>query len=833
MTRLVEIAGSWRVAVRVARRTAYRSKARTLLVVLMLALPVFAGTALALSYASTYTSADAEATWRLGRADYKIDGPGADKVLATLPAGSETTRITYGRTVVRADGSYSLRDYEAVDVDHPLTRGMFAVRAGRAPRGPAEVAVSASLAKAVGVGVGDPLWTGLPLRERTVVGLIDSAEELGKPIVVSPADHPLGPSGPHTLVGLPAGGQGWQPPNPATLMTCRDQVGGGRTCTSSFSTFHRPDLRPDAAELATRTAAFVLVVGFAGTQVALLAGAAFAVGARRQRRELAMMGAVGAGPAQVARMVLANGLVLGAFAGVCGVGLGALAYGLNRDRVERIANHPLTEGVLPVPWLVLIALFAVAVGLLAALGPARAAARQSFRSATSGREEASRGDNLVWLVGGLLLAGAGALAALVASGTTDGVVTVTAGTVAVLLGVTAFAPVLVSIAGRAAPRLPLAVRLAARHAARHRLRTAASVAAVCTAVAGSMALMLYHSAESVDSMAIQPTARTGQVLVPAAVAQRLTPERLGELERSLPTRAVVPVRPVAATAAAHTDSAPEYGQTGLPAFPSQLVAVGGAELIRAVTGAQAPPEALETLRRGGVVAFAPSLVDGGTVELIPRDGRPAFRLPATVVPAPDVYTDVPGAVIAEPTAAARKLAVETGGLIVDTTRVPTGAELVAANSVALAAQVEAGEHLPTEITVGSKHSPHRKYGPMFLVLAVISGLVTLAASAVAVGLATAEMRNDLSTLAAVGAGPRLRRRIAAAQAGLIVGLGALLGVAGGIAPAAGMVAFRRDLAWQVPWLPLAITVLAAPVLAVVATTLLTRPRLILVRRMVV
>jgi len=35
----------------------------------------------------------------------------------------------------------------------------------------------------------------------------------------------------------------------------------------------------------------------------------------------------------------------------------------------------------------------------------------------------------------------------------------------------------------------------------------------------------------------------------------------------------------------------------------------------------------------------------------------------------------------------------------------------------------------------------------------------------------------------------------------------------------------------VPWLPLAITVLVAPVVAVLATALLTRPRLVLVRRL--
>lgn len=108
--------------------------------------------------------------------------------------------------------------------------------------------------------------------------------------------------------------------------------------------------------------------------------------------------------------------------------------------------------------------------------------------------------------------------------------------------------------------------------------------------------------------------------------------------------------------------------------------------------------------------------------------------------------------------------------------------------------------------------------------------VTLAAGAVAVGLTTAEMRDDMATLAAVGAGSRLRRGIAAAQAGLLVGIGVLLGVVAGVAPAAGMVAFRRDLEWQLPWLPLTVTVLVTPVLAVLATALLTRPRLVLTRR---
>jgi hypothetical protein len=100
----------------------------------------------------------------------------------------------------------------------------------------------------------------------------------------------------------------WSPLSMPVPRSCEAVDGGGQVCVSSFGFAYRGDVRPDAAELATRTAAFVLVIGFAGTQVALLAGAAFAIGARRQRRELAMVGAV---------------------AGVRGVGLGALTYWLN------------------------------------------------------------------------------------------------------------------------------------------------------------------------------------------------------------------------------------------------------------------------------------------------------------------------------------------------------------------------------------------------------------------------------------------------------------------------------------------------------------------------
>jgi putative ABC transport system permease protein len=801
----------------------------------MLAMPVYAGTVLALSYRYTYASAETEASWAVGQADYSIDGPDLDRVAATLPAGSRTMPVTHGKAIVHVGDRYSLQGYEAADVADPLARGKYVVREGRAPRGAAEIAVSTRLAAALQARIGDTLSAGLPPREHTVVAIVDMARELSEPTLVVSAGYPLSAGGSRQLlVKLPVGGAAWTPQAQAEALHI-----------TAFGWTDRASVKPSAAEQATRAAALVLVVGFAGVQVALLAGAAFAVGARRQRRELAMVGAVGAGRTQLGRLVLGHGLVLGVVAGLVGVGLGVLTFAGSRDRVEEIANHPLAATGAPVAWLVGIALFAVAVGVLAALGPARGVARQAFMAALAGREPVSRASSLRWLTGGLLVAAGGAAAATVASGTSGSLITVTVGAVAVLLGITALAPVLVSVFGRLAPMLPLSMRLAVRHAARHRLRTAASVAAVCSAVAGSMALMLVNAAKSDNAVFSQPNARSGQVLMPAEAAGRLTPARLAEIGRTLPTRSAVPFGALSWTAGMRFDEAARYRNSGLPPFPSTRVAVGDGALIRAVTGAEPPPAALETLRQGGAVVFYPELLHGGTEELRPPEGSadPEITLAATLVPAPDYYTKLPGAVISEETAARHHLAVSPGGVVFDTTRVPTAAELAAANSLTLALFVEpstdgetdAGATAairPIALAVGTRPSTGgRDFSAMFLILSVVSAAVTLAASAVAVGLATSEMRNDLSTLAAVGAGPRLRRRMAAAQAGLIVGLGALLGAVGGVAPAAGMVAFRRDLVWDVPWLPLVLTVLIAPVLAVTATALLTRPRLVLVRRL--
>ena len=69
-----------------------------------------------------------------------------------------------------------------------------------------------------------------------------------------------------------------------------------------------------------------MIAGFGLLEVVLLAGTAFAVGARRQVRTLGLVAASGGDAKQVRNIVLAQGVVLGALGGIAGVALGIAVY---------------------------------------------------------------------------------------------------------------------------------------------------------------------------------------------------------------------------------------------------------------------------------------------------------------------------------------------------------------------------------------------------------------------------------------------------------------------------------------------------------------------------
>src|SRR5690606_25241040 len=133
------------------------------------------------------------------------------------------------------------------------------------------------------------------------------------------------------------------------------------------------------------------VGGLAMLEVVLLAGPAFAVGARRRQRDLALVGASGGTPAQLRRIVLADGVVLGLAGAVVGLILGIAAASVSLPLLEEYLMQRRVGGWRMWPTaLAAIAGAAVLTGVLAALIPATTAARQHLVAALAGRRGITR-----------------------------------------------------------------------------------------------------------------------------------------------------------------------------------------------------------------------------------------------------------------------------------------------------------------------------------------------------------------------------------------------------------------------------------------------------------
>jgi hypothetical protein len=242
----------------------------------------------------------------------------------------------------------------------------------------------------------------------------------------------------------------------------------------------------------------------------LIAAAAFVVGARRQLRELGLVGAIGGERRHVLAVVLLGGTTLGLVGSVGGALLGIAAVYVAHPLFDDFIGHP----VGPVEINVLVVIGDVAMGTIAAtvaaLLPARAAARVSTLDALAGRSGAPRPPGRVAGVG-LVAVAAGGL--LTAWGTqTDHDLLLSGGLLAMLSGFLLSIPLLVAFVGRIASRLPFTGRLAARDAARYGRRTGAAVAAAAIALSVPVAVSTYsYSKETYERRF--PAIRDDQLLI--------------------------------------------------------------------------------------------------------------------------------------------------------------------------------------------------------------------------------------------------------------------------------------------------------------------------------
>jgi len=870
----------WRLALRIARRDALRHRARTLLVVAMVGLPVMAVVGVDTLYRTNDVTPVEALPATLGAADARIVGESrervyadpergqvrqesspadppwsADEVAGLLPAGSRLLEVVEGQISFRTDAGYAEVDGRAQDSGDPALTGALVLTDGRFPSADSEVAVSREIAQR-GVAVGDVLRLTRDQRPATVVGVVRSPIGSPDPVLLLPrSGAPLLDGARTSFLATVPGGLDW----PAV----RELNGHGLVVVSrevvtdppSPATWLPPDQGMDGSGSAQATAVDALIIASVVLEVVLLAGPAFAVGVRRQRRDLALIAATGGSPADLRRVVLASGAVLGGGAAVVGAVLGVGAGRIGVPLFERWSTATFGPFDVPVGHLLLTVAVGTLAGLCAAYVPARQAARTDVVPALEGRRGQVRTS---WRspVLGLVLAAVGAvLVVMGARGTEAGVA---GGAALLIIGAVAAAPWLVGLLAPLGRRLPTSARLAVRDATRNRSRTAPAVAAVMATVAGVTALAIGNQSDSSQSRRdYVAQAPVGAAVIHgdvdaegwaemAAVLRRQSPDRpVHEVEGMAFMSPGEPQREVAVLRAGCTADGPDcryFPDVGSMSTMQGDLAVADAAAVRALDTVGLPEAALRELDAGRALVIGRGAVDRGQVTLVASEfddqGRQTqigrVTLPAVEA---DIHpggaqVTLPGLVVVPPALADRlpvpvvPMTLVTGGPDdpVTADQEETIREALSAVSSATSVYVERG--WTDYLAVGR------------WLLFGLGGLLVLVATLTATGLALADARPDFATLAAVGAAPRTRRYVAMGSAAVIGGVGAVLGLLVGFGPGIAVAYPLTSTDYgngahpviDVPWLLLAGVGVLVPLLAVAVTGLAVRSRLPMERR---
>ena len=519
-----------RAALRLASRQVRRAWASSLLVVTLIALPmalVSGGIVFAVSHVPT---TDETLTAELGQADswvavvngpdpslrqyldrptwWEIDRddmtgipanaeqPMPESAVPLLPRGLDVIEIGEGAVTAETAGGAGALAAVIGDAWDPVLDGRFEMHEGRAPTNTREAMVSPGALERLGAAIGDELVLTEPAASFTITGVMTQAEDADAAEVVflpaTAATRALQEDVTATRWFLPE----WNPtPDDVGALNQQGLIVLDRQLYTDPGAGAAPGWGLDNL-VATTLALTGIAAAFTGYLVVLLAGAAFSVSARRQQRSLAVAASVGGARGDIFRIVLLQGTVLGLVGGVLGTGVG-IGLGV-------LFLHLLDDGSaaafwglhIPVPALVGVVAFAVIVGTIAAIAPARAATRGEVIAALRGarRPVRVRTDRPLW--GSLLLAmgvgvtgaaGAG-LAALSAADAqikdysnplwTLAVIGIIAGPLLLQIGVILAGHWLLTLLTRVLSPLGIASRIASRDAAANPGRIVPAFAAI-------------------------------------------------------------------------------------------------------------------------------------------------------------------------------------------------------------------------------------------------------------------------------------------------------------------------------------------------------------------
>jgi putative ABC transport system permease protein len=502
---------SWKFAARLARREVRRRPGRTILVMLLIAVPVIGMTLGSIVFRTTQNDEAASFAREFGTADLAVSSYDTQDWFSStsplgddapqLPSGSTTLTYASSSTYVRAEvnGEITSTYVELSDIDltNPIATDTVEVRRGRIPTATGEVLLGRDVAKRFGVDVGDSLRMVRPDLQLKVVGI-------GRDISRFDADVMIVPGFDRTLYNANSG---------ATLTTLIDVPADSsdrvtETIAAGFGAFDEFD-EFDMPEFSVRTAtserffssldnetAKTLAWGWVGGAVAFIAvgivvAAAFATSARRQLVTIGQLSSNGASERLVRRTMGLQGMWTGAFGALLGLGLaivGAL-IAFRSGLFEVLLGHGLSTISVVASDVVVIGITAVVAATVAALIPARSASRIPVLSALAGRRPVATPPR--WMVpagialflGGLFLLGG---AASMSDAGDFGAMLAVIGSLGVMFGIVCASPLIVSLVGKVGSKGSGVVRLASRSLDRSRARSAAVLTAI--AVVGALAV---------------------------------------------------------------------------------------------------------------------------------------------------------------------------------------------------------------------------------------------------------------------------------------------------------------------------------------------------------
>ncbi len=918
-----------RIAFTIARRSSIRSVGRSALIVLLIAVPIAAMSAVVVVGSSMQATTGERLASQLGTSQAVLRAVSPPNVpirqnplnadvwrqannkeyLTTnsfvapnvfLPAGVRViTSYSANATVTTADGVASLTTFEGTMWDRSLA-GHFDLTRGRSPRTNDEIVASKAGLERLGVSLGGTVQLRAPLtREVTVVGVLEDrklpssrAILFGKPEAFSHADSAARVVA--TDYYLPDHALSW-----AQVQQLNSH---GITVMSRAVSVNPPPPGEGVPDSNASTLQSILFTGailtaFAAFEIVLLAGAAFAVNARQQQRTLAIVASVGANRSTLFAVLSSTGVVLGFIGGVVGtlLGVGGAAGFMAITNDGSSTQYPGFH----LDWAVLAAvvIFATVIGWVSSLTAAAAwskldvvgALRGARRPPAAGRRRPLAGAIVLALGMLCTLAGGIALVAVLAAGHTTqgrggaiGITLIIVGPLLAQIGLALCGPIILRLIARAASHAGLSARLATRDAARNPGRAVPAFGAILTTVfVAVFAMNMVSSAQAAQTAYYQWASLQGQVKSPAVYYDPSTQKtahlsdatRLVEVLRSsldvknartlssvpdyvdqstastaeIPTLVVPPGNlcpsdpgspsysssyensASAQSRALRTDPRCNLDQT--PSTSSGYyghIWVGTTADLALVLGHAPSDQSKSALRDGGAVSLHQAYVRHGTLTIdwwsakqvdagdsYTRKGIPqrSRTVDATLESTPH---PLPFGIFISPATATRLGISPEPSIVLASLATPaTDSQLDAARqATAIVTGVPSGD----SVTIENGPAPVAEVVAWGLL--ALTGLMAIAAAAIAIGLARFDGRADDATLASVGAPNSTRRGFAFWQALVICSLGSVLGAALGILPSLAMGLPGGPLTFDPPWTQIVLAGLALPIVIAAGSWLL-------------